>query len=68
MAKKYKVMFSTGSKEDLEKMINEFYYTGDNRIIITDDMRIYSTTREEYLPPIVKVKKGRWQVVREVEE
>ena len=61
-----KCIFSAGSKEDLTAMINEYYYS--KNYIITEDNRIYNTTKEKYMDVLkVVFKRNRWRVER-VEE
>lgn len=42
---KTKTIMSTGAREDLVKMINEYYYS--KNYIITEDNRIYNTKTEK---------------------
>ena len=59
--------FSTSSKADLEKMINE-YFCSEN-YIITEDNRVYNRKTEKYLDDyIIQVKKSRWSFRRIIEE
>lgn len=59
MAKK--LLASAGSKEGLEKMINEFWFT-DNRFIITDDNKIHDTKKDEFVDSCKVVRKqNRWR-------
>lgn len=51
---------SAGSKEDLEKMINEYYYSTNYRI--TDDGKIYNIKTQKLLEGVrVIQKRGRWR-------
>ena len=51
--------FSTGSKDDLEKMINEYFYS--ENYVITDDNRVYNSKLDKYLDDyIIQKKKSRW--------
>lgn len=51
--------FSTGSKTDLEKMINEYFYS--ENYVITDDNRVYNSKLDKYLDDyIIQKKKSRW--------
>ena len=53
------VGFSTGSKADLEKMINEYFYS--ENYVITDDNRVYNSKLGKYLDDyIIQEKKPRW--------
>lgn len=55
-----KLLASSGSKEELEKSINEFYLS--ENCIITDDNRVYNKKLERFLDGvIVIVKKNRWR-------
>lgn len=61
-----KCVFSAGSKEDLTAMINEYYYS--KNYIITEDNRIYNTSKEKYIDNMkVVCKRNRWRVEREDE-
>lgn len=44
---KTKTIMSTGTREDLVKMINEYYYS--KNYIITEDNRIYNTKTEKFM-------------------
>lgn len=55
---KRKVLLSCGTKEDLQKMINEYYYS--TNYIITDDNRAYNTKLDKYLDNIIEFKRNRW--------
>lgn len=51
--------FSAGSKADLEKMINEYFYS--ENYVITDDNRVYNSKLDKYLDDyIIQEKKSRW--------
>jgi hypothetical protein len=53
------IRFSTGSKSDLEKMINEYFYS--ENYVITDDNRVYNSKLDKYLDDyIIQKKKSRW--------
>lgn len=62
--KKTTLIYSTpNGKSDLEKMINEYFYS--ENYIITEDNRIYNKKLDKYLTKyIVQEKKGRWQFRR----
>ena len=63
---KTKCVLSTTSKEDLEKMINEYFYS--ENYIITEDNRVYNRKTEKYLDDfIIPEKKSRWSF-RRIEE
>lgn len=58
-----KLIGSAGSKEDLKKMINEYYYSTNFRI--TDDGKIYNIKNQEFLDGVrVIQKRGRWRFER----
>lgn len=64
---KTKTIMSTGAREDLVKMINEYYYS--KNYIITEDNRIYNTKTEKFMDDLsVKVYRGRWKVIRNIAE
>lgn len=64
---KTKTIMSTGTREDLVKMINEYYYS--KNYIIIEDNRIYNTKTEKFVDDfIVKFYRGRWKVVRNIAE
>lgn len=51
---------SAGSKEDLERMINDHFYS--NNYKITDDGKIYNKSRDIVLDGFKVVqKRGRWR-------
>ena len=51
---------SAGDKKDLEKMINEFYFS--ENYIITEDNKLYNTKKEKYLDSVqVTFKRKRWR-------
>ena len=54
-----KLICSASTKEELEKMINAYYYS--KNYIITDDMKVYNTKTEKYIDNIVRVSRGRWR-------
>ena len=56
---KTRCICSTNSKEDLQKMINEYFYS--QNYVITEDNQVYNTKNEKYLDDyIVQVRKSRW--------
>lgn len=51
---------SAGSKEALQKCINEYYYS--KNYVITEDNKVYNTKLDKYLDSvIVKQQRGRWR-------
>lgn len=63
---KTKCVLSTNNKEDLEKMINQYFYS--ENYIITEDNRVYNRKTEKYLDDfIIQEKKSRWSF-RRIEE
>ena len=51
---------SAGSKEQLEAMINKYFYS--ENYIITDDMKIFNKLKNKYSDSHkVVVKKNRWR-------
>lgn len=51
---------SAGSKEDLEKMINEYFYSTNYRI--AEDGKIYNIKNQKFLDRHrVVQKRGRWR-------
>lgn len=63
---KTKCVLSTNNKEDLEKMINQYFYS--ENYIITEDNRVYNRKTEKYLDSfIIQEKKSRWSF-RRIEE
>ena len=60
MAKYGKLIASATTKEKLEKLINEYYYS--NNWVITDNNMIYNTLKDRFsIGTIVVLKKGRYQ-------
>jgi hypothetical protein len=59
---KTKCILTSYSKEGLQKMINDFYYS--KNYIITEDNKVYNTKLEKYLSDSMQVvvKKDRWQL------
>jgi hypothetical protein len=54
---------SATTKEELEKMINEYYFS--NNYIITEDNKIYNMKKEIYLERVqVTFKRNRWRFER----
>ena len=50
---------STATKADLEKMINEYFYS--ENYVITDDNRVYNNKLNKHLDGyIIQEKKSRW--------
>lgn len=51
---------SAGSKEALQKCINDFYYS--TNYVITEDNKVYNTKLNKYLNSvIVKQQHNRWR-------
>ena len=51
------------TKEELEKIINEYYFS--NNYIITEDNKIYNMKKEIYLESVqVTFKRNRWRFER----
>ena len=54
---------SAGTKEELEKMINEYYLS--KNYVITDQNEVYNTVKEKVLDGVkVENKKNRWRFVK----
>jgi len=54
------LLASAGNKEDLEKLINKFYYS--TNYIITEENEIYNTKLNKIAEGTkIIVKKGRWR-------
>lgn len=54
---------SAGTKEELGKMINEYYFS--TNYIITENNEIYNTKKECVLDSVkVEFKRNRWKFVR----
>lgn len=63
---KTKCILATNNKEDLQKMINQYFYS--ENYIITEDNRVYNRKTEKYLDDfIIQEKKSRWSF-RRIEE
>lgn len=61
---KFKVYASAPTKEELEKLINDFYYS--KNYTITEDNTIYNTKTGKTIDTMaIKVKKNRWQFGKE---
>lgn len=57
------LIMSAGTKQDLEKMINEYYFS--TNYIITEDNQVYNTKKETVLEGVkVEFKHKRWKFVR----
>lgn len=55
------LLASAPTKEQLEKAINEYFYSG-NDLIITDAKEVYSQKKNKRLDSYqVTVKRGRWR-------
>ena len=54
---------SAESREDLQKMINEYFYSSN--YVITDDGKIYNTKKETFLDGVKAVLyRNRWRFER----
>lgn len=54
---------SAGSKEDLQEMINKYYFS--TNYIITENNEVYNTKKECVLDGVkVELKKNRWRFIR----
>lgn len=54
---------SAGTKEDLEEMINKYYFS--TNYIITEDNEVFNTKKDKALDSVkVENKKGRWRFIR----
>lgn len=54
---------SASSKEELQKKINEHYYSVNN-YIITDDNRVYNKQRKYILDNVkIQVRRNRWRLL-----
>jgi hypothetical protein len=50
---------TAGSKESLQKIINEYFYS--HNYIITDDLKIFNTLKNSFLDGFeVIIKNNRW--------
>lgn len=59
-----KLICSTGNKEDLQKMINEYYFSSN--YIIKENGEVYNTKKDKVLDGVrVENKKGRWRFIRQ---
>ena len=64
---KFELLGSAGSKEDLEKLINKFYYS--TNWIITEDNRVYNKLKEKFNDNVrVIIKKNRWRFELSMED
>ena len=60
MAKYGKIIASASTKERLEKLINDYYYS--NNWVITDNNEVYNTLTTRFMiGKVVVNKKGRYQ-------
>lgn len=54
---------SAGTKEDLEKMINKYYFS--TNYMITENNEVFNTKKDKVLDGVkVENKKGRWRFIR----
>ena len=63
---KTKCILSSTSKEGLQKMINDFYYS--TNYIITEDNKVYNAKLGKFLSDYLSVvtKNNRWQLRLEI--
>lgn len=62
--KQYRLIGSSFSKEDLERAINEYFYS--TSYIITDEGRVFNTKFNDFLENYrVIQKRNRWRFERE---
>ena len=54
-----KLICSAPNKQELEKLINAYYYS--TAWIITDDMKAYHPKMNRYSDNKITVKNGRWR-------
>lgn len=60
---KHKVVMSAPSKPELEKMINDYFFS--QNYVITEDNRVYNKLKDTYIEDYTIVtKKNRWQFCR----
>ena len=55
-----KCIMSAPNKQELEKMINDYYFSKD--YFINDNLKIQHKVSGKILSPIIAVKNNRWQV------
>lgn len=54
---------SAGTKEDLEEMINKYYFS--TNYMITENNEVFNTKKDKVLDGVkVENKKGRWRFIR----
>lgn len=54
---------SAGTKEDLEEMINKYYFS--TNYMITENNEVFNTKKDKVLDDVkVENKKGRWRFIR----
>lgn len=63
---KTKVVISANNKNELEKMLNEYYYS--ENYYIDDDLKIKNNIKEYSGILKVRIKKDKYQIYKEVEE
>lgn len=61
---KTKVIISSDNKNDLEKMLNKYYYS--ENYYIDDNLEIKNNIKEYSDILKVRIKKGRYQIYKEV--
>lgn len=59
-----KLICSAGKKEDLQEMINKYYFS--TNYIIKENGEVYNTKNDKVLDGVkVENKKGRWRFIRQ---
>lgn len=61
---KTKVVISSDNKNDLEKMLNKYYYS--ENYYINDNLEIKNNIKEYSGILKVRIKKGRYQIYKEI--
>ena len=63
-----RVIISSPTREELEKKINEYFYS--ENYIITDDLEIYNYKMDKFADRHYQIRqsRGRWQMILEMNE
>lgn len=61
---KTKTILSAGTKQDLQNMINNYFYS--KNYVITDDLKVYNPATNKTLSFIIDNKRGRWSMKKEI--